>query len=160
MLLEDDGVGPATLTEMRLSGLDRAPEDAVAHVRLASVGAGSSSLTIALRASEASTLMRAPTATDAGCSDACDVVLAPARRLEAAIQHAVLDDGPDGLCAELTLAEGDDTPFRLACHVADALTLALRAHAPIYATRRVLDHAGDVARADSTSTNKGKPECR
>ena len=152
-MLEHDGTGAATLTEMRVCGLAHGPEGSVAQLTLASVGARSS-LTIALPASDASALMRARTA-DTECSDACHVVLAPARRLEAAIRHAVLDDGPDGLCAELTLAEGA-TPFRLACHVVDAVTLALRAHAPIYATKRALDHAGVVADADSASAHKGQ----
>jgi hypothetical protein len=55
--------------------------------------------------------------------------------------HAIIDDGPDGTSAEIALGYGAD-PFGLACDVADALTLAVRAQAPIYATRRALDGPG------------------
>jgi hypothetical protein len=96
-----------------------------------------------LRAGDAFALVRARTMADMDCSDACRVLLAPARRLEAAIRDAVLDEGPDGIRAELTLAE-DAAPFRLACHVADALTLALRAHAPLQ--RRAVVARGDERR--------------
>jgi bifunctional DNase/RNase len=150
-ILEDDGVGPASLTEMRVCRLDHAPEASV--LVLESAGA-SSSLTIALPTSDASALMRARTAPDMDCSDTCDVVLAPTRRLEAAVSHAIIDGGPDGIRAELTLTHGA-APFTLACHVVDALTLALRAQAPIYATRRALDRAvvnGHRASAGGTTS--------
>ncbi|MBI1735728.1 MAG: bifunctional nuclease family protein [Candidatus Rokubacteria bacterium] len=138
--MDSNGGGPASLTEMRVSRLDHVPGAPVARVVLEGAANRSTSMTIALPASDAAPLVSALRPAGGECSAACDLVLAPARRLEAAVLHAVIDDGPDGVSAQLALTHHADR-FMLGCDVIDALTLAVRAQAPIYATHRVLDRA-------------------
>jgi bifunctional DNase/RNase len=53
------------------------------------------------------------------------------------VRHALLDAHADGVAAALSL-EREHTPFTVGCHPADALALALRVDAPIYATAGAL----------------------
>jgi hypothetical protein len=83
--------------------------------------------------------MRALSPEQGDCSSACDVILAPVRRLEAAVVHAVIDDGPAwDHCPACRCTRRRS----VACQAIDALALAVRAKAPIYATRRAINHAG------------------
>jgi bifunctional DNase/RNase len=138
LTVDGNGAGPASLIEVRVSRLDQRPDARTVRVMLEGVVSLSASMTIALPAVDATPLVHAFTPADRGCSATCDLVLAPARRLEAAVVHAIIDDGPDGINAQLALGHDADS-FVLACDVADALRLAVRAQAPIYATRRALD---------------------
>lgn len=104
------------------------------------------SMTIVLLTNQAAPLGRALNPADPDCSPACEVILEAVRRLEAAATEVVLDRGADGIAARLALAH-NGSRLTLACHVVDALTLALRAGPPIYATR--------AARAGSRSPRTG-----
>jgi hypothetical protein len=155
-IVDRNGTRPATLTEMRVSRLDHAPGTPIACVVLEGTAGLSRSMTVVLPLSDAAPLARALTSTDADCTAACNLILGPARRLESAVVHAVIDNGPDGISAELALGCHDD-PFLLACDVADALTLAVRAQAPIYATRRALERSlGNGHRSSSDGLTSGR----
>jgi bifunctional DNase/RNase len=154
-IVDRNGTRTATLTEMRVSRLDHAPGAPIACVLLEGAAGPSRSMTVVLASSDAASLARALTSADANCSAACDLILAPARRLESAVVRAVIDNGPDEISAELALGHDAD-PFLLACDVADALTLAVRARAPIYATRRALDRPlgnGHCASSDGLASS-------
>lgn len=61
-------------------------------------------------------------------------------RLEASVARIVLDDESRGICATLVIERADaETAFR--CHPADAIALALRSNAPIYATAAAMARA-------------------
>jgi bifunctional DNase/RNase len=139
-IADGSGCGAARLTQMRVCRVDQAPEGRASCVVLEGMARLSTSMTIVLAESQAGPLVRALTLADGDCSAVCDPILAPVRRLEAAVAHAIIDDGPHGITAQLALGH-DAEPFLLACDVADALMLAVRAQAPIYATQRVLDRA-------------------
>jgi bifunctional DNase/RNase len=161
-IVDGNGCGPASLTEMRVCRIDPVPEARESCVVLEGTARLSPSMTIVLQETHAAPLVRALMPTDGDCSGACDLILAPARRLEAAVAHAVIDDGPDGIRGQLALGR-DAEPFLLACDVADALTLAVRAQAPIYATRRALDRAAVSHHRGSSGTNvrsESKPRRR
>ena len=124
------------LIELRLRRLDYEPGAALARVVLDEATDPMTSMTIALPATHAVSLMRALTSTAGGCSPTCDVILAPVRRLVAAIMHVVLDERPDGISAWLAVAPDGGLLF---CEIADALTLAVRAGVPVYGTHRALN---------------------
>jgi bifunctional DNase/RNase len=71
------------------------------------------------------------------CSPVCDRVLSVTRRLDAAIRHALIDATGDRITAALALRHQAEE-MTLRCHPADAVTLAVRAKAPIYATAAAL----------------------
>jgi hypothetical protein len=54
------------------------------------------------------------------------------------LREVVLDEGPNGLRGLLTVSRGDATDV-LACSPDQALTLAMRATLPLYATAEALD---------------------
>jgi hypothetical protein len=141
---------------MRVSHLLHEPGGPLARFVLEGVADPATSMTIASPASHASPLVHALTRAESDCSPACDLVLAPARRLETAVWHAVIDRGPDGIRASLALV-GHAAPFTLACDVIDALALAVRAGAPIYATHRALGRAAVGAASRATVPNAQIP---
>lgn len=83
-----------------------------------------------------------------GCNPAYDFIEALLGVSLATISRVVLDDAPGkGLEARVDLDLGPaGGPFTLPCFPPDALALALRAKAPIFATAQALAHAESQAR--------------
>lgn len=129
-----------TLTEVRVRQFEQEPGAPTAVVVLEDLDARRS-MSISLPASHAAPLRRALSLADPGCSPACEVALAPVRRLEAAVVRVVIGRGSDGVGAELTVSHSGST-LAIACSVGDALTLAIRGRAPIYATLQALGGDG------------------
>jgi bifunctional DNase/RNase len=69
-----------------------------------------------------------------------ELVLGMLAQLRASLARTVLDAEADGICATLVM-EHEGSALPLPSHPADAIALALRTNAPIYATRAALAHA-------------------
>jgi hypothetical protein len=112
--------------------------------RLASVvletAAGDLALGFLIPMNEANRLARVLGLTRCPCVPVFDLVLGMLARLRGALTRTVLDAESEGICATLVI-EHEGSTLRLPSHPADAIALALRTTAPIYATRAALAHA-------------------
>ena len=88
-------------------------------------------------AGEADRVVRVLGLTPCSCLPIYDLVAEILGHCGGIVRHALLDAHADGVAAALAL-ERAHTPFTVGCHPADALALALRAGAPIYATAGAL----------------------
>jgi bifunctional DNase/RNase len=70
----------------------------------------------------------------------------------ARVLRAVLDEDEVGVSAALYVSENNGEAA-LPCHPADALALAARTHAPIYATDEVLHHARPLGQPPGRGTS-------
>jgi bifunctional DNase/RNase len=86
---------------------------------------------------EAERVARALGLTPCRCLPIYDLIADILGHCGGAIRHALLDAHPDGVAAALSF-ERARAPFTVGCHPADAIALALRAEAPIYATAAAL----------------------
>ena len=68
------------------------------------------------------------------------------------VLRAVLDEDEVGVCATLYISENDGEAA-FPCHPADALALAERTRAPIYATDEVLHHARPLGQPHGRGTS-------
>lgn len=98
---------------------------------------GDATLAFAIPTDEAHRLARALGLTPCPHSPICELVLGVVQRLAAAVGGVVIDGTEDGVVASLSLRSGGEE-LVLPCHPADALTLAVRAGAPIHATAAAL----------------------
>ena len=73
-----------------------------------------------------------------------ELVLGMLAQLRASLTRTVLDAEAEGICATLVM-EHAGSALPLPSHPADAIALALRTNAPIYATRAALAHACPLA---------------
>jgi bifunctional DNase/RNase len=89
---------------------------------------------------EANRLARALGLSACRCSPILDLLLALSVSVEARIERAVLDGSPEGISAVLAFQHGD-REVEIEAHPADAVALAVRVHAPIFATPTALVHA-------------------
>jgi bifunctional DNase/RNase len=106
--------------------------------------------------SEATRLARVLGPAACGCSPIYDLLVALSEAVKVSVSRAVLDLSPGGIGARLIFAlNGTETPFD--CHPADAVALAVRMGAAIYATSEALDRAcpasahGHVAADEATA---------
>jgi bifunctional DNase/RNase len=74
------------------------------------------------------------------CSPIYDLLLALGSAVATLIERAVLDATPEGIGATLVF-QRHDSDIRIECHPADAVALAVRVRAPIYATQAAMMHA-------------------
>jgi len=74
------------------------------------------------------------------CTPIYDALLVFAEGMAASLARAVLDVGTEGISAAVVF-DHHGSEIAVACHTADAVALALRTHAPIYATARALAQA-------------------
>lgn len=133
--------GSSDVTAMRVKGLHGEAHACHAVVVLETV---SRDRTLAFTVPKAeATRLAAALGVAPGCSPICDLVLRLTQRLGASVVRAVIDADEERIAASLVLERGDDM-LALACHPADAVTLALRAEAPIDATDDALRHAHPV----------------
>src|SRR5262245_33206867 len=89
---------------------------------------------------EANRLARVLGMTGCRCSPIYDLLMALGKAVATPIGRAVLDVTPDGIGATLVFQHREDD-ITIECHPADAVALAVRAHAPIYATLAAMVHA-------------------
>jgi bifunctional DNase/RNase len=120
------------MTLMRVRGVSRAPESPNVLVVLETVAEGRT-LGFMTPHEDANRLTRVLGLTPCRCTPVYDLVLALVARLEASVNHALIDASDEGIVATLVL---DRHGARLVhtCHPIDALALALHQHAPVYAT--------------------------
>jgi bifunctional DNase/RNase len=95
-------------------------------------------LALTIPLDEAHRLARALGLGPCRCAPIYDLVEELLTALDTTITRAVLEAQESGIGAALTLGAGTQT---LSCHPADALALALRSQAPLYATAAALAHA-------------------
>jgi len=72
--------------------------------------------------------------------------------LQATITHVVLDDAGQRSIRALVCSERNGLELPLPCYPPDALALALRAKAPIYATAAALTHAQSLPVPDASQS--------
>jgi bifunctional DNase/RNase len=89
---------------------------------------------------EANRLARALGLSGCRCSPICDLLLALSLSVEARLERAVLDGASEGIGATLVF-QHRAREIALECHPADAVALAVRVRAPIFATPTALAHA-------------------
>lgn len=90
---------------------------------------------------EANRLARALGQTPCPCVPVFDLVEALLAHFEVRVSRVVLDGHSElGISSTLYIKQGEDKAA-FSCHPADALALAVRAQAPIYATPEALAHA-------------------
>jgi hypothetical protein len=90
---------------------------------------------------EADRLARALGQTPCRCVPVFDLVEALLARFEVRVSRVVLDGHSElGISSTLYIKQGEDEAA-FSCHPADALALATRAGAPVYATEEALRHA-------------------
>ena len=89
---------------------------------------------------EANRLARVLGMTGCRCSPIYDLLMALGTAVATPIGRAVLDATPEGIGAALVFGHQQDD-ITIECHPADAVALAVRAHAPIYATLAAMAHA-------------------
>lgn len=118
------------------------------NARLASVvletAAGDLALGFLIPMNEANRLARVLGLTRCPCVPIYELVLGMLAHLRGSLIRTVLDAETEGICATL-LIEHEGSALRLPSHPADAIALALRTNAPIYATRAALAHACALA---------------
>ncbi|MGH7333396.1 MAG: bifunctional nuclease domain-containing protein [Candidatus Rokuibacteriota bacterium] len=93
---------------------------------------------------EANRLARVLGMSGCRCSPIYDLLLALGTAAATRIERAVLDATPDGVGAILVF-QHQDGDITIECHPADAVPLAVRVRAPIYATQASMVHAGRAA---------------
>lgn len=116
---------------------------------------GTSRLGLVMPMNEANRLARVLGLTRCRCTPVYGLIDRLVWHLAASVTSAVLDACPDGIHATLVLDRQGD-PVTLPCHPADAIALALRSSAPIYATPRALAHGGPPGHPDRRAT--GSPD--
>jgi bifunctional DNase/RNase len=98
-------------------------------------------LAFMLPTSEASRLARVLGLTPCGCAPVYELIGTLVAGLRATVAGAVIHATGEGIVAALVL-EGETGRLEIPCHPADALGLATRASAPMFATAEALAHAG------------------
>ena len=93
---------------------------------------------------EANRLARALGMSGCRCSPIYDLLLALGSAVAAPIERAVLDATAEGIGATLVF-QHQDSDLTIECHPADAVALAVRVQAPIYATLAAMGHACPAA---------------
>ena len=93
---------------------------------------------------EANRLARVLGLTHCRCVPVYELLLGMLSQLRASVIRAVLDAKSDRICASLVIGHAD-SGFALPSHPSDAIALALRTKAPIYATPAALAHACPLA---------------
>ncbi len=88
------------------------------------------------------------------CVPVYELTLSMLDRLRASLDSVVLDGDDAGIHSTLVV-EHDGCRLELSSHPADAIALALRRKAPIYATPAALRHACALVGSD-----EGHPTCR
>ena len=99
--------------------------------------AGDLALGFLIPMNEANRLARALGLTRCPCVPVYDLVLGLLAHVRALLIRTVLDAETEGICATLII-EHEGAAFPLPSHPADAIALALRTNAPMYATRAAL----------------------
>lgn len=128
------------MTQLRLGGLTHCPDHGRAILALEDL-AGRWRLALAVEPHEAGRLGRELGQAGCRCNPIYDFIQALVATFEAGLLKVVLDDvNGAGVGAFLYLGrEGAELP--VACYPPDAVALALRAQAPIYATPEAMAHA-------------------
>jgi bifunctional DNase/RNase len=116
------------------------------------LGAAASDLALGfvIPMNEANRLARVLGLTHCRCVPVYELILDMLARLGASVIRAVLDAEGDGICARLIISH-EDSGFALPSHPGDAIALACRMKAPIYATRAALAHACPLGNHDGGS---------
>lgn len=97
-------------------------------------------LELAIPRDEANRLVRMLGAVGCRCTSIYETLLILAERMAVALVRAILDGGTEGISASLVFAHRG-AEMVVPCHPADAVALALRTHAPVYATASALTQA-------------------
>jgi uncharacterized protein len=100
-------------------------------------------LELALPAEEANRLVRLLGAIGCRCTPIYESLLALAAQLGATLTRIVLDAEQEGINASTVFARSG-SEIAVQCHAADAIALALRTQAPIYATNSALAQAWPI----------------
>lgn len=130
------------MIELVIRGLTRCPEHARA-ILLLEDSRGGLRLPLWLPPNEADRLARALGLARCSRVPVFELVEALLERLEARVLRAVLHASDGGVWATLHVSE-DDGEAALRCHPADALAVAHRRGAPVYATDEVARHAQPI----------------
>jgi hypothetical protein len=124
---------------MRIRGLTCDPATRHAIMVLEDL-TGTLGLAFFLPLNEANRLARVLGSASCPHTPVYELVLDLLAHLDAVVAHAVLDGRADGIGASLVLLR-DGSEIALPCHPADAIALALRTEAPIYASPEAMAHA-------------------
>ncbi len=139
------------MTLMRVKALSHNPGAQLATLVLEDE-TGGLALGFLVPMNEAGRLARVLGLSQCRCAPIYELVLGMAARLGASVGRAVLHHEPEGICATLVL-EHPALDLVLPCHPADAIALALRARAPIYATPAAVAQACPVAKLRACGTD-------
>lgn len=124
---------------MRVRALSSTPEAGFATLVLENL-TGQLGLGFLIPMNEASRLARVLGLTGCRHVPVYELAFNLVARLEAPVTRILLDDESQGICATLVI-ERADAEIALRCHPADAIALALRSNAPIYATAAAMARA-------------------
>lgn len=139
------------MTLMRVRALHSRPEGPQAIVVL-ETEAGDRALGFTIPTNEAARLARVLGLVECRCAPIFELLLELATGLGARVAHATVDAEEPGIIATLAL-DHETRAIEVQCHPADAVALALRAGAPIYATPAALARAHTLGR-------EGRPGAR
>jgi bifunctional DNase/RNase len=152
--------GGAPVTLVRIKALNHNPTTQMATVVLETEGCGLA-LGFLIPMNEANRLARVLGLVGCRCAPVYELILEIASHGGFSVSRTVLDGGAEGICASLVLGR-DGTAIEVSCHPADAVALAVRTGAPIYATAGAMEHAcrlGDAHAHDGqTTTSYPEPE--
>jgi bifunctional DNase/RNase len=127
------------MVRMRVTGLTQKQDAQEATLMLQDV-TGCLGLAFVIPMNEANRLARVLGYAGCRCAPVYELLHELAGHGGLSVTRTVLDGDDQGICAALVI-ERDGAPIEVSCHPADAIALAVRADAPIYAAAGAMDHA-------------------